>query len=201
MALCWPTGTTRRPPGTEPSRPNSRCRGAPPGPPSPYLIRIGAAAATTAATSAGVVDVVIAPATATIPQAAAVGEHDVVDAADRVLRLRLVHVDGDHVSRRHRRLRPANQAERRWTAEFGSPMHRLAVLTLHVEFEDRVRVRPRELRNRGVLQNRDRSVVRGVAVMGERGRRNRQKTREDRQRRQRRFHDNPFGILYLPLPP
>src|SRR5437016_587404 len=131
-----------------------------------------------AATAAPVVHVVIAAAPGAVPQAAAVGEHDVVDASNRVLRLRLVDVDRDLVTGRHRCLRPAKQAERRRAAKFGRPMHGLAVVALHVEFDDRVGIRPRELRDGGVLENGDRSVVGGVSVMRERGGSSRQNTRE-----------------------
>src|SRR5207253_11450751 len=122
------------------------------------------AAAAATAPAAWAVHVVVSAAATAVTKAAAVGQHDVVDAAHGVLALRLMNEDSDDVAGRHRRLRPANQAQSRRTAQLRGPVHRLAFVILHVELEDGVGVGPRELRYRRILE-RDRAAVVGSVAM------------------------------------
>src|SRR5215813_13622946 len=88
------------------------------------VVRIGGARASAAAATATTSGITAPDA---IPQDAAIGQHDVFDAADRILRFCLVDVHGDDVTWRQRRLRPSDQAQRRWAAEFSGPMNDLTL--------------------------------------------------------------------------
>src|ERR1700680_1498284 len=85
-------------------------------------------------------------------QLAAIGEHDFVEAPRWVARLGLVHVDGDYVSGCQGTLAPADQYKRLRGSRFSNPMLDLAFVILRIELYQAVRVRPRELRHRRLLQ-------------------------------------------------
>src|SRR6185295_10454106 len=98
MVRCSPIEMTRRHPDTAQNLRNRR-----------GSVRLGGAGPATSApattTAAAASRSVAHSAAATaIPKGAAVREHDVLDAANRVLRLRLVHVDRDDITRCERRL-------------------------------------------------------------------------------------------------
>src|ERR1700681_1267477 len=85
-------------------------------------------------------------------QLAAIGEHDLVEAPRWVARLGLVHVDGDYVAGCQGTLAPADQYKRLRGSRFSNPMLDFAFVILRIELYQAVRVRPRELRHRRLLQ-------------------------------------------------
>ena len=100
-----------------------------------------------------------------IVQYRAVGERDLIQTPRGQARFSGVDIDGYYITGREGSLAPAYELQRLRTGCFGGPMYDLALVILHIEFNQAVRIGPREFRNRGLLEFGYLVLVRGISVM------------------------------------
>jgi len=111
----------------------------------------------------------------------AIGEHNLLYAADRLAVLDRHECDSDFIARFERLLAPAKVDHVRRIASLGCPMHDVALFILRIKFQKAMGIGPNPFRDGPFQCDLFRRVIGSSAVVREQRNGNRQEAEENRQ--------------------